>query len=117
MAGRAGVVPAGWQQILSGQAHTIVFGTVTVTFPSDKFCKNYVDAEFLTKVQSIALAGQKVLGGVVIGGIRVCHEHIRGNTGVAYLWSTPTALTIVATGDKVTGRGVKDSGGYDWTTK
>lgn len=111
-----GVMPPAWQQIIQGLTNVLQIGGVTVTFPSAKFCKNYVDSEFLTKVQSIALAGQKVVGGVKIGGMRVCHEHIRGNTGVAYVWNTATALSIIATGEKGNGT-PKDSGGYHWTTK
>jgi hypothetical protein len=117
MAGAAAAAAAlARQQILQGTAHVIVFGNVTVTFPSDKFCKKNVDDHFFTKVESISAGSNLPVGGVKIGGLRVSHQHVHGNTGVAYVWADANNLTIIASGQKANGT-PKDSGGYDWTTK
>jgi len=105
-----------WAQIKQGTAHVIIHNGVTVTFPSDKFCRDHVDDNMITKITSIAAGPQQNIGGVIIGGERVSHAHVEGNRGVAYVWHNGN-LTIKAYGDKVKGRGEKDSGGYDWHTK
>ena len=103
--------------VMAGMTNILIVGAVTVTFPSNRFCKNYVDQNFIDKVTSIALAGQRVVGGVVLNGQRVSHDHITNIDAVAYVWDNAQALRVVAYGEKG-GKGAKvqNSGGYTWET-
>jgi len=106
--------------IIGGNAHVIQFGAVTVTFPSDRFCRNHVDQNVLSKVESVASQQSMTYAGngfVTAAGVANCgHAHITNRDAIAFKWVSNTSLTIVAYGEKG-GRGAsgQGSGGYTWT--
>jgi hypothetical protein len=107
--------------IIYGTAHTIQFGAVTVTFPSDKFCKSYMDQDGLNKVQTVAANQSRFYAGngfIVACGMANCgHVHVTGSEGLAFKWDDDTHLKIVAYGTKGGKGASKASGSYTWVDK
>jgi hypothetical protein len=108
-------------QLKTGHIATLTIGAIPVTFPSNKFCKNYVDDNFLNHIVDIVAAGQGDYGNgaVDIGFVANCgHKKLTGGDAIGYKWNQPgTALAITGYGEKSSGgKKAKNSGGYTWET-
>ena len=100
-------------------------GAITITFPSAKFCKNYVDDDFLNAVLN-KICGQpttnKGNGEVTIDRYARCgHVKTEGGSAVGWDWGpgmgSPQTIFIRGFGTKGgRGAGRSSSGGYTWET-
>jgi hypothetical protein len=108
-------------QLKAGQISTLTINNIPVTFPSTKFCKDYVDDNFLNHIVDIISAGNGNYGNgaVDIGTTKNCgHKKLTGADSIGYKWNQAgTALSIIGYGEKSSsGRKTKGSGGYTWNT-
>ena len=123
------VPPMARQQLFAGTVTVItvtsMLGTITITFPSSRFCSKYVDDDFLNAVLN-KICGQpttdKGNGEVSVGNYARCgHVKTVGGEAVGWDWGpgmgSPQTIFIRGYGTKG-GRGAaaKGSGGYTWET-
>lgn len=112
-------------QLITGQIVAAQAGGITITFPSARFCKNYVTDDFLNAILN-KICGQattyKGNGEVDIGTYSRCgHVKLTGGEGVGWDWGpgigNASTIFIRGYGEKG-GRGAKGSrsGGYTWET-
>ena len=100
-------------------------GTVTITFPSARFCRKYVDDEFLDHIRS-HICGMETTykgnGEVDVGFSARCgHIKLTGGDAIGWDWGqglgNKNTVFIRGYGEK-SGRGAKGArtGGYTWQT-
>lgn len=104
--------------VKSGNSHSLVILGVTVNFPSNRFCGDYVDDNFLDHVLEVVNRGTGDYGNgaVTVDRTTNCgHRKLTGGEAIGYKWNGPNILDVTGYGTKG-GKGAarKGSGGYTW---
>ena len=106
--------------VKSGAAQVLDIDDVTVNFPSTRFCRNYVDDNFLDHVAEIVNRGSQDYGN---GAVQVdrsanCgHKKLTGGDAIGFKWNGGGVLNITGYGVKSAhGQKASRSGGYTWET-